>query len=393
MARPSVSVLLPVRNGFPFLVEALASLYAQSRKDWEWVLVDDGSTDGTQRWLQQLAREEDRIRLVASGGRGITAALQRGLTACRAPFIARMDADDLCHPHRLARQLDFLDRHPDVVAVGCWTLSIDADGDPIATSRWKTSHEKILAQLLVGCGGLPHPGAVMRRDALESIGGYRQDLTYAQDKDLWLRLAEIGRLANLPDVLLYYREHPSSISQKDRARQQKDLIRVVKEARAARGLPELQTFRDEEQPQDEPATTAFEVDFEASTTRLAASRTSEAGTDAGGFFDALAEYLAESITPELRRHAGRFGDTVREWIRRARRAGNYATARKHLGRLPPPRTLRARWEHRILRWQLARRRTNRDRVPRFALPVLFQRTLAKAAVPCPRRPAAIRQAS
>lgn len=234
---PSVSVLLPVHNGKPYLEPCIESVQRQSISNWELVLVDDGSEDGSIDVLRAFAKADERIRLVSIPERkGVTAALNVGLRHCRAELIARLDADDICVPHRLERQRDYLQANPAIVAVGCWVMRIDADGDAIAVGRWPREHTDIDRRLLCGEGGLPHPGAMIRAATLQQIGGYREEFVYAQDKDLWLRLGEVGELANLEEVLLYYREHALSTGAVKRTEQDLYLRRAVQDAHTRRRL-------------------------------------------------------------------------------------------------------------------------------------------------------------
>jgi hypothetical protein len=150
-----------------------------------------------------------------------------------------MDADDICLPDRFERQVEFLRSHPDHVAVGCAILLIDSEGNPLCESRWPLTHEEIDVALLAGSslGGLPHPAAMIRTAALLAVGGYREKFRVAQDKDLWLRLAETGRLANLPDVLLKYRFHAESTGAKKATDQQAAFDEAIADACKRRGIP------------------------------------------------------------------------------------------------------------------------------------------------------------
>lgn len=221
----------------PFLPEAIASIEQQTWQNWELVVVDDGSTDGSAEWLEQRALQEPRIRVIRQPHAGVTVALNRGLREVRGELIARMDADDIAHPERFARQVAYLQASPQVVAVGSWVRRIDADGDPIAIACWPSTHEEIVEGLVRGMGGLPHPTAMIRRSAMERVGGYREQFRLAQDKDLWLRLAEMGNLANLREVLLDYREHPESISQARRDQQRDHLQAILDDAERRGVLP------------------------------------------------------------------------------------------------------------------------------------------------------------
>jgi GT2 family glycosyltransferase len=232
---PQVSVLMPVHNGEAYLSPAIDSILGQTFRDFEFIIVDDGSSDRSRDIIRDYARVDARIRPFYCEHRGITVVLNQGVTAARGEFIARMDADDISLPERLAVQLRFLDENPSVVAVGCALDVIDPDGDSISVMRWPIEHEEIDRRLLIGQGGLPHPAAMIRRQALLAVGGYREQYQVAQDKDLWLRLAEHGRLANLPTPLLRYRQHLRSISSVRQREQRLAVARAIEEACRRRG--------------------------------------------------------------------------------------------------------------------------------------------------------------
>jgi len=208
---PAISVLLPVFNAERYLGAALESVLAQTFTDFECVIVDDGSTDTSPTILAQYAAHDGRIRIIRQENMGIVAALNRGLAECRAPLVARMDADDICLPQRLATQLDYLDKHPEVVAVGTAFQLMSAAGVPGPVVRHPRSAQTIRRGLRSG-NRLGHPTVVMRRDAVLAAGGYREALRHAEDYDLWTRLAEGYRLANLPECLLLYQIHGGQIS-------------------------------------------------------------------------------------------------------------------------------------------------------------------------------------
>lgn len=206
---PLVSVLMPAYNASRYVAEAVDSILAQTFADFEFLIVDDGSTDDTPQILKDYAARDGRIRVFTQPNGGVGAALNRGLSEARGEFIARMDADDVSLPHRLQREIDFLRGRPDCVLVGSRVLLIDADGEPLFEMPGiPLEHEQIDRLLMRADWAIVHPSTVMRREAVLRVGGYRADLVPVEDHDLFLRLAEIGRLANLPDVLLYYRKHP-----------------------------------------------------------------------------------------------------------------------------------------------------------------------------------------
>lgn len=205
-----VSVVLPVRNGGAFLAPAVASILTQSLRDLELLVVDDGSSDGA---VAALGARDDRLRVLKSPGVGLVAALNFGLAEARCDLVARMDSDDIALPERLARQVAFLESEPNVAVVGSQVAFIDAY-DKLTGERthFPTEPEAVAAALLKRGCVLKHPSVVARRATLLGAGGYRAAFAKAEDYDLWLRLAETSRLANLPDVLLNYRVHPDQVS-------------------------------------------------------------------------------------------------------------------------------------------------------------------------------------
>jgi glycosyltransferase involved in cell wall biosynthesis len=212
-ASPAVSILMPVRNEASFLPQALRSLAAQTFSEWELIAVDDGSTDETPRILSEAAGADSRIRVLPNEGEGLVAGLNCGLAACTAPLIARMDADDIAHPERLAEQVRFLAEYPEVGLVAtsfCHFPRQHVGMGMQGYERWQNqllSHDAIMADLFVE-SPFVHPSTMMRREILEKVGGYR-DMGWAEDYDLWLRLAAAGaRFARLPRLLFFWRERP-----------------------------------------------------------------------------------------------------------------------------------------------------------------------------------------
>ncbi|MGA7827147.1 MAG: glycosyltransferase [Geobacteraceae bacterium] len=213
VAKPAVSILLPVRNEQRFLPAALASLFRQTLTSWELVAVDDGSTDRTPAILAEAARTDARVRVLRCGERGLVAALNFGLEACRSALVARMDGDDISHPRRLEFQEAYLARKPACGLVACSFRHIPRSGlgtGMLAYEQWQNSlgsHGEILRDLFVE-SPFVHPSVMFRRDAVLSLGGYR-DNGWAEDYDLWLRLAAAGiRFARLPQQLFFWRERP-----------------------------------------------------------------------------------------------------------------------------------------------------------------------------------------
>ncbi|QXQ08122.1 glycosyltransferase family 2 protein [Sphingosinicellaceae bacterium] len=207
-----VDVLIPVYNAARTVRSAVESICAQTVTDIVIHVVDDGSTDASPDILAALAATDDRIRVHRKPNGGIVDALNYGLGFCTADYIARHDADDLAYPNRFAVQLDWLERHADVVAVGAAVRHIDADGRPTG------SVVDLISPDLADAFQVPsqepyiiHPFLMVRRETIMAVGGYRH-VHHSEDTDLYWRLSERGRLCNLPDVLGEYRLHAESVS-------------------------------------------------------------------------------------------------------------------------------------------------------------------------------------
>jgi glycosyltransferase involved in cell wall biosynthesis len=220
MKSPHVSVLFPVHNGEPFLRDALDSVVEQTLRDFECIVVDDGSNDGSSRVAEEYAYRDPRFRVLASRRRrGLVAALRAAVEVSRAPYLARMDADDVASPTRLAVQADTLDRRADIAMVGSRARYASVREGSAALARyveWQNSliepHD-IRRDLFVE-SPLIHPTVLMRRADLEAVGGY-QDRGWPEDYDLWMRLLLSGREATkVPDVLLLWRDHESRLTRR-----------------------------------------------------------------------------------------------------------------------------------------------------------------------------------
>ena len=233
---PAVSVLLPVYNVIRHLRPAIDSILAQTLRDFEFIVIDDGSTDGTAEILRQYAQADSRIRLISRPNKGLTVTLNEGIAMARASLLARMDGDDIALPQRLEKQSEYLGQQPDCVLVGSAVLVIDPDGLPIRQTCSEQTHEEIDHAHLNRGWPMVHPAVMMRTAAVRQIGGYRDQYDTLEDLDLFLRLAEIGKLANLPDVLLKYRQHFSSVTHRRYEQQMRIRQAIYDETYARRGI-------------------------------------------------------------------------------------------------------------------------------------------------------------
>jgi glycosyltransferase involved in cell wall biosynthesis len=227
---------MAVRDQAPFLGQAIESILAQSCSDFEFLIFDDGSSDGSQEIVLGYAKVDPRIVFYRGSSVSQTFWLREGVARARGEWIARMDGDDVAHPERFAKQLAHLRAQPECVALGACVLVVDADRRPIRTHRVPLEHAAIDAGLLRGGGTLLHPISVLRRSAVLAVGNYRPQRLRAQDVDLFLRLAEVGQLANLPDVLLELRRHARAVGATHAREQRKHVNLAIEDALRRRGL-------------------------------------------------------------------------------------------------------------------------------------------------------------
>jgi hypothetical protein len=210
---------MPVHNGGRDLEDALESMLSQTFEDFELVAVDDHSTDDTPVRLRQVAGSDPRVRVIGSPGHGFVAAVNAGVAASESDWIARMDADDRSHPHRLACQMAHLVAHPETDVLGTSVQVIGADGSPAGTIRYPLTHALITLSLRAA-PTFAHGTVIVRRAALNAAGGYRAERFPAEDYDLWCRLAIAGaRLANLDEPLYDYRLSVAGVSRTEKDRQ------------------------------------------------------------------------------------------------------------------------------------------------------------------------------
>jgi cellulose synthase/poly-beta-1,6-N-acetylglucosamine synthase-like glycosyltransferase len=201
---------MSVFNGGSFLSQAVESILDQSFEDFEFIIVDDGSNDASASTLDVFQSRDPRIHVVHQQNTGLVHALNRGCALARGKYIARMDADDVALPDRLASQVSFLESHPGVVLVGGAVDFINARGKVLLTARNPIA-DKAIKRALLDSSVFWHPTVLFSRKAFVSLGGYR-DVPDAEDYDLWLRMSEVGELANLTQVLLRYRVHAQQVS-------------------------------------------------------------------------------------------------------------------------------------------------------------------------------------
>lgn len=207
---PRASVVMACFNGMPYLPMAVDSILQQSCKDWELIVVDDGSTDASPEYLEKVASSDDRVRVLRQANAGQQAAANAGIKLARGEFIVRMDADDVTTLDRIEKQIEFMDRHPEVVLLGGQIRRMGNQGSGMP-SNLPLEHEEIVSGLLKNQHVMCNGTTLFRRETFDQTGGYWK-YNIAEDWDMFLRLSDLGKLANLPDLLLTYRLHCGSIN-------------------------------------------------------------------------------------------------------------------------------------------------------------------------------------
>lgn len=213
MTKPLVSVVLPVYNAAPYLQACLDSIASQSYRPLELIAIDDHSEDNSLNILKKFAQDKSWVKILTNPKNlGVSPTFNKGVAKAKATYIARMDADDLMHKDRIKKQLDFLLTHPDVVAVGSQCQLIDKHGHPTGQKLFPTSHQQI-KDMLFRTVPMQQPSIMINRSLLPKdfvFGDSR--FSPAEDYDLFFRLLPYGKLANLPQLLHFYREHDTNIS-------------------------------------------------------------------------------------------------------------------------------------------------------------------------------------
>lgn len=218
---------MSVYNGERFLRESIESILNQTFKDFEFIIINDGSTDSTPSILKEYEKKDKRVKVLYQENRGLTKSLNRGFKLAQGKYIARMDADDISECQRFERQVEFLDSHPSIGVLGIVSHVIDEDGNIKRKIDHPISHGKIMEKIL-GDNKMTHSSLMLRKNLLETYGYYNEKFIFAQDYELLLRLSTVTKLVNLPESLHQWRENFSTgISRAKRQSQivDRDIIR------------------------------------------------------------------------------------------------------------------------------------------------------------------------
>jgi glycosyltransferase involved in cell wall biosynthesis len=204
-ANPLMSVVMPVHNALPFLDQSISSILEQTLSDFEFVILDDASTDGSVERLREWSLRDTRIRVHESKKQlGVSGSSNEVVSKARAPIVARMDADDIAHTDRLRRQWKIIEGRPDVAVIGTLCNGIDASGREVRPrDRWRLVRRSVYIPF-------PHGSAMFRREVFDQVGGYDENAAGGEDQDLFSRMSTRGRVLTLPDILYSYRYHSSN---------------------------------------------------------------------------------------------------------------------------------------------------------------------------------------
>lgn len=204
---PKISVILPVFNGMPYLPSAINSILSQTYKNLEVIVINDGSTDDSLKYLKTL--KDKRVKIITDkSNMGLAYSLNIGLKNAKGEYIARMDSDDISHKMRIKKQLVFLIENDQIDLCGSWVVVINEKNQKIGLKKTPLTHQKIV-ESLDWHSPIIHPTFFAKREFYRSLNGYRQTFDYAEDYDLLIRGEKNNRYANIPEALLFFRMQKS----------------------------------------------------------------------------------------------------------------------------------------------------------------------------------------
>jgi len=241
MSPPAISVILPVYNAQDYLEGSIASLLAQDFIDFELLIINDGSTDGSMELAERFQAQDGRVRIVHNPGNlGLIKTLNHALEHAKGTYLARQDSDDMSLPARLGRQYAYMEANPDCVLLGCAPLLMDQH-DSVYGSRPVLARDGAIRAMMLMYSPFCGPSVMMRRAAIqEHCLRYDLDMPHAEDYDFYCRLGSLGKMANLPTELYKYRLHGENISAQNLEQQELTASRIsyreIKQAGLGRGL-------------------------------------------------------------------------------------------------------------------------------------------------------------
>ncbi len=207
-----ISVLMCVFNDSGYLKNAIKSVLNQTWKNFEFIIIDDGSYDNTPDTLSKFSENEDRIKVFRKKNTGLTASLNYGINLCSSPLIARIDADDLWHSNKLEKQMNLMNKFKYISLIGTSANLIDEKDKVYARKTYPSIHKKLRKNLLKKKGHFPHSSVIFRKEVVQSLGGYDENFKRAQDYELWLRVSFKHKISCINEPLVLIRKHQAQIS-------------------------------------------------------------------------------------------------------------------------------------------------------------------------------------
>lgn len=213
MENPKISVVMSVYNSEKYIKEAVGSILAQTFSDFEFIIIDDGSSDGSLGILQSYEKKDSRIRIISRENKGLIYSLNEGVGQARGEYIARMDSDDISLPDRFEKQFRFMVDN-DLALCGTWATSIDENGNDISGINYPPVAEKIKSFAILH-NPFIHPSVMFRKGIFDKVGGYRNNFKHIEDYELWTRIIFKYKSSNLAEYLLKYRVHSEQVTKKN----------------------------------------------------------------------------------------------------------------------------------------------------------------------------------
>lgn len=230
LRQPKISVAMSVYNGEKYLHQAIESILNQTFRDFEFIIVNDGSTDKTEEIIDEYAKKDLRVKIIKNKNNiGLTKSLNKAIKEAKGEYIARMDADDISLPERLKKQLSFMENHPEIGVVGCWYYLIDKNNKLIKKCQPAIKFSKI-KKALINSAPIIHPGLMIKKEALRKVNSYDESFKYAQDRDLLFRILKYYQLGIVPEFLLKFRYSKQSISLQREIEQKEYCLKAIKRA-------------------------------------------------------------------------------------------------------------------------------------------------------------------
>lgn len=224
-----ISVIMSVYNSADYLRESVESILNQTFTEFEFIIINDGSTDNSWEILAEYAERDQRVKLFKNEENiGLTKSLNKGIALAQGEYIARQDADDVSLSKRFEKQVALLDEYPEVVLVSCDLELINSEGQHIGKKEMACDRDLVPWYLIFYNRLAGHSQVIFRRDAVKSLGGYSENRRYSQDYELWCRLAKVGKIAILPEILLQLRIHNKSISVENKLEQKEYSLNQVR---------------------------------------------------------------------------------------------------------------------------------------------------------------------